>query len=232
VCGIEVGISLEGVDPEDHRFIVELCRGRNFLFYAVRSVADWCRKLAVELEDFFVHFVFPGPFGPTVHGGRAVVGRRGRAVLEIESVILNGQLSVYTIDNEPGNPEGISCEDIIPHELMHILDVRQRRSPSMYPWLQPGEGEWLDLFRHLWIDGHLEERGFPHFPREERIRELAEAVGKQKAETLASAWWGKPMTMHNAVKLGLDAGLTLEVDCPIAVWYEIIRDNFQSKEAQ
>lgn len=232
VCGVEVGVGLEGVEPKDHRLIIELCRRRNFFFHTVRSIVQWCDKLGVELDDFYVQFVFPAPFGPTVYGGRAIVGRRGRAVLEIESEILNGQLCVHTIDNDPRNPEKILCEDIIPHELMHILDVRQGRFPSIYAWWQPGEGEWLDLFRHLWIDGHLEERGFPHFPKEERIRELGEAVGKEKAKTLASAWWGKPMTMHDAVRLGLDAGLMLEPNCPIAIWYKNTRENYPSKEAQ
>jgi hypothetical protein len=198
----------------------------------VRSIVQWCDKLGVKLDDFYVQFVFPGPLYPTIYGGRAIAGRRGHAVLEIESEILNGQLCVYTIDNDPRNPGKIFCEDIIPHELMHILDVRQGRSPSLYHWFLPGEGEWLDLFRHLWIDGHLEERGFPHFPKEKRIRELGEAVGKEKGETLASVWWGTPMTLHEAVRLGLDAGLTLEPNCPIAVWYKNTRENYQLTEAQ
>ena len=117
------------------------------------------------------------------------------------------------------------CEDIVPHELMHILDVRQGRSPSVYPYVPPGQGEWLDLFRHLWIDGYLEQHGFPHLPREKRIRDLAEAIGTEKAETLASAWWGKPMTMRDAVRLGLDAGLALEQDSPMAIWWKNIKDS-------
>jgi len=231
-CGIEVGVGLEGVEPSDRRHILQLLRRRNFFFHTVRSIVQWCDKLSVKLDDFYVQFVFPAPLAPTIYGGRAIVGRRGRAVLEIESKIVNSQLWVYTIDNDPRNPGKIFCEDIIPHELMHILDVRQGRSPSVYPDVVRGEGEWLDLFRHLWIDGHLEECGFPHFAKEERIRALGKAVGKEKAETLASAWWGKPMTMHEAVRLGLDAGLTLEPNCPIAVWYKNTRENYQLTEAQ
>ena len=145
VCGIEVGIGLEGVETDYDRFVLELCRRGNYFLNSVRSIFQWCDKLGVELNDFHVQFVFPAALGPTLRGGRAVVGRRGRAVLEIEATILDGQLGVCTIDSDPLNRERIFCEDIVPHELMHILDVRQGRSPSLYPSVLPGEGEWLDL---------------------------------------------------------------------------------------
>jgi hypothetical protein len=38
------------------------------------------------------------------------------------------------------------------------------------------------------------------------------------AEALAADWWGKPMHLHDAVRLGLQAGLTLQ-DCPLLRWY-------------
>jgi hypothetical protein len=154
------------------------------LFRTVHSIVQWCDKLGVELDHFYARFVFPAPLYPSIYGGRAIVGRRGRAILEIEAAIFDGQLCVCTIDNDPLNRGKIFCEDIIPHELMHILDVRQGRSPSVYPDVVLGEGEWLDLFRHLWIDGHLEECGFPHFTKEERIRELGEAVARKKLKHL------------------------------------------------
>jgi hypothetical protein len=81
-----------------------------------------------------------------------------------------------------------------------------------------GQGQWIDLFTHLWIDGYLEQRGLPHIPKEERVRELAKEVGREKAKRVATAWWGKPMTLRDAVRLGLGAGLTIEPECPIAIW--------------
>jgi hypothetical protein len=219
VCGIEVGFYSDFEGKTRHS-LLELCRRKNLFTWAVRSILDWCRKLGVGTKHFHVQFVWPGSWGVRVHMGKAITGKRGHALLLLEADIFNGELCLYTIDYARNDPKKIFCEDIVPHELMHILDTRQGRSPSMFPFVLPGEGEWIDLFRHLWIDGHLERRGFPHFPKDERIRELSKRVGREKAERLASIWWGRPMTLHETVTLGLEAGLTLEADCPLAVWYK------------
>jgi len=219
VCGIEVGFYSD-FGGKERRSLLELCRRKSLFTSTVRSTLDWCRKLGVETKHLYIQFVWSSSLGLRVTNGKAITGKRGRAVLLLEADIVDGELGVYTIDCARNDPNKIFCEDIIPHELMHILDVRQGRSPSIVPFVLPGEGEWIDLFRHLWIDGHLESRGLPHAPKQERIRELCESLDTEKAERLASIWWGRPMTLHEAVTLGLQTGLALDADCPLAVWYK------------
>jgi hypothetical protein len=221
IYGVGVSVDLSGIyEQRVQRDILALCRKKGFFSWCVPRIVEWCKKLDIGLEDFYVQFVWPQPLGPSVSKGKAVVGRQGRALLQLECDLANSELCLYIIESDPSDVNRVLCEDIIPHELMHILNCRSGRWASVYPIVKTGEGEWLDLFAHLWIDGHLEERGLPHLPREERVRELAGRVGSAKAEGLASVWWGKQITMREAIQLGIEAGLTLKPDCPLAVWYD------------
>jgi hypothetical protein len=219
VCGIGVGVDL-GDYP---RHVLKLFQSKDFFRWQIEGIVEWCGKLGVELKEFYVQFVFPGmhlQFGQ----GKAIVGRRGRVLLQILSDLCGESLAIDDIVCEHNKPGQILCETVIPHELMHILQVRSGRSPSVYPFMLFDQGEWLDLLLHLWIDGDLEARGLPHLPKQLRVRQLAEEVGSEKAESLTAKWWGKSMTLHDAVGLGIQAGLPLKPDSPIAIWYRNLRD--------
>lgn len=82
----------------------------------------------------------------------------------------------------------------------------------------------MDLIRHLWIDGYLERKGLPHYSREGRVQESRDgldSIGKQTPEDefakLVQEWWGKPMTLKQAIELGLGLRFPLECGCPLEV---------------
>ena len=91
VCGIEVGFYSD-FGGKERRSLVELCRRKSLFTSTVRSTLDWCRKLGVETKHLYIQFVWSSSLGLRVTNGKAITGKRGRAVLLLEADIVDGEL--------------------------------------------------------------------------------------------------------------------------------------------
>jgi len=198
-----------------HRFVDEHCPYED-IHCQVRHVLKWMEKLQLEPRNFFIQFYMQRPLGRSGFLGRAVVGKRRRSLLIVEFCLFQGR---FAMEVDP------YCDDIIPHELMHIKDSLDGRSPTLFPFTFGESGEWIDLLRHLWIDGYLEALGFPHHRKEARLTELRqgmERAGKKITDSglaeVADTWWGRPMTLREAVGIGIAMGFSLERGS-LSRWY-------------
>jgi len=185
--------------------------------FVSQDVLPWLRRLRLNLREFFIQFVPERPFGGGFLGrGVCTANRRALLVMEFTNW-MPGHLALEV-------PDDVST--IVPHELMHIRDVLDGLSPAMYPAALPAQGAWIDLLRHLWIDGYLEQNGLPGMKKATRLAELevgpyqnAEKPSSKQLENVVEEWWGNPMTLKQAIDLGLRLGFPLESNCPIADWY-------------
>ncbi len=197
------------------RFVRKFCR-KTDVAREVRRILKWVYKLDLNLSKLYIQFVPEDILGGGF-GASGIAGNRRRALLRLE--FIPDPRGIAYVVNE-------GCEDIIPHELMHVKDVLDGRSPTIYPATLPGQGDWLDLIRHLWIDGYLDRMGLPHFPKSARLSLVAESlkeIGKRlsaaELSMLGETWWGKPMTLRNAIQVGLDLGFPLKKGCPMEKWF-------------
>lgn len=197
------------------RFVRKFCPKRSVV-WVVRETLKWVSRLGLNLNKLCIQFVPELMLGGGFMG-RGITGNRRRALLLLEFMLDQRGMAF---------PADEYVEDIIPHELMHIKDVLDGRAPTVYPGLLPGEGEWIDLIRHLWIDGYLEQLGIPHYKKEGRILQLAESlkdIGKglsaDELSMLVRKWWGKPMTLRDSIRVGLDLGFPLKKGCPMEKWF-------------
>lgn len=181
-------------------------------------------RLGMEATPLSIVFVEERMFGGGFIG-RGVCGKGHRALVMLEFVAHERGTLLTPM---PEDAEGATAgeDPILPHELMHIKDVVDGRSPSLYPFCRDDEGEWIDLFRHLWIDGHLEQLGFPHSKQDRRLEELVKAstmrgvnVSAGDLKAIVDNHWGKPVTLRQAVELGLGLGFALKPDCPMGRWF-------------
>ncbi len=230
VLGMEVGYSVEQEHLQDSEFsgsvesFVDTFCPFEDVSRVVKQTQDWISRLdlieaAICLE---LKATYRFPWGNTGFIGRGLAGLGRRALLTLEFIPKSeGEL---TIDVPYPGANGT---DVIPHELVHIKDVFEGRSPSMHP-LQ--EEAWVDLLRHLWIDGYLERIGGPHGSREMRARELVDGLGRVASvekevivDQVVDEWWGKPMTLREAVTAGLALGFTLERNGPMETWFQRTR---------
>lgn len=230
ILGLEIGYDVQAEDaaldpselPSDwfERYVQMYCPEKAATS-VVEDTQEWVSRLQLKLRRFSLQFVPERMFSSGFHRGRAVTGKDGKALLMLE-FIPDHRGMLFPADED--------CEDIIPHELMHIKDVLDGRSPTMYPFALSEQGGWVDLFRHLWVDGYLEERGLPHMSKDTRVSQIAEegkGFGKSFSRTelddLADVWWGRPMTLEQAIRTGLSLGFPLEKDCPLERWYSRAR---------
>jgi hypothetical protein len=224
VSGVEVGYDVQpeldyyrsrGKSIGMKRFINRFCP-KDAVQSVVRNTLKWISKLQFECDNFYIQFVPSRSFGGDFYA-RGVPGKRKRSLLMLEFII-DPRGMLIPVDDY--------CEDVIPHELMHIKDVLDCRSPTIFPYLIEEHGAWVDLFRHLWIDGYLDQIGLPHMPKKLRLKQINETLrycqkeaSLSKISKFCNQWWGKPMTFKEAIEIGLDFGLPLEKECPISKWY-------------
>lgn len=226
VRGIEVGYDIEPSDiyedqppPSDwlEKFIRQYCPRTTVHWYVMECV-KWITKLDIKLRHFYLQFQMERRLGDSGFMGRAVLGKNRRGLLILEFCVVRSQMAMEVDDD---------CENIIPHELMHLKDGLEGRSPTVFPFVDWDE-YWIDLIRHLSIDGHLEQLGFPHIRKEARVRQLRDGLAstgkqitdKQLRETV-EAWWGQNMTLRQAIDIGFRLGFTLKEISPFRRWYRL-----------
>ena len=131
--------------------------------------------------------------------GRAPVNRERDTVL----VILTKTPFVYKF----------GYEMVLWHQAMHAKDRWEHRFPSAHPLVHVGD--WLDVLWHFSIDGRLQNRGKPHYSREERVEEAIRVFQEsgqvdsvqEQVERLCHQLWGKEVTMAELLDVGEDLGL-------------------------
>jgi hypothetical protein len=224
ISGIEVGYDVSQDDlleldfPESVDDFLDMFCPLKSVELLVDKAAHWSSQLQLGAKNLYIQFVPTRAFGGGFVG-RGVTGRRNRGLLQLEfSLAVDGHLTF----EDPF--DGAEWGDVIPHELMHIKDVIDGRCPSIFPYQM--DCGWVDFFRHLWIDGHLERLGAPHARKETRVAELSGALlrlgtvlpGDRLAE-FSENWWGKPMNMREAIRLGLNFGFSLAEGGPLDSWF-------------
>jgi hypothetical protein len=224
IAGVQVGYDVDEDDLKDKNFsesceqFVEAFCPKPDVHQLVTDSRRWISRLRIKLNEFCIQLVPEQEFGGGGFMGRGVTGRRKRGLLILEFLPWrSGSLCLPSDEN---------CKSIIPHELMHIKDTVEGRSPALYPLGEPGDGAWIDFLRHLWIDGHLQQLGYPHITKESRVAELRDALAQtdstisdQEFSDFIENWWGKSMTLHQAIELGLGLGFKLNENCALQRWF-------------
>ena len=205
--------TLEGINS----FVTKYFSRENISSLVLDDIAKFCTKLEIDKKSISVIFRQEGSFLSGL--GQAIQDKNHKAVLLIDFVIMQEHETFGILGSH-------ECKNIIPHELMHIQDTFCGRSPSCHPIVLPEHGGWVDLFRHLWIDGHLEQLGLPSTRKEFRTAELRAGMKEYTGEVdethineIVDAWWGKPMTLKEAIELGLQCKFPLEKNCPMAEYF-------------
>ena len=130
--------------------------------------------------------------------GRAPVNRERDTVL----IILTKTPFVYKF----------GYEMVLWHQAMHTKDRWEHRFPAAHPLVHVGD--WLDVLWHFSIDGRLQNRGKPHYSREERVEEAITVFQEsgqvdsvqEQVERLCHRFWSKEVTMAELLDVGQDLG--------------------------
>lgn len=218
--GTRVGYDVPDIDGNRLEAFVNTYCPKVLVTQRINAIQKWAEKVGLKnLRRLDVQFALEREHGGGFLG-RGVAGENSEALLTLEFVKYEAGSFVMPLD--PEFPD----VDVIPHELMHIKDVADGLSPSIYPFVfGPGQGSWVDVFRHLWIDGCLEKQGLPHMPKAQRMKdvemELHECGKVLTPETKRSLeeQWGVPVSLMKAIKMGLSLGLPLQEGCSLEAWF-------------
>jgi hypothetical protein len=136
--------------------------------------------------------------------GRAPVNRERDTVL----IILTKTPFVYKF----------GYEMVLWHQAMHAKDRWEHRFPSAHPLVHVGD--WLDVLWHFSIDGRLQNRGKPHYSREERVEEAIRVFRRLgqgdstvgRIEGLCDELWGNEVSLLQLLDLGKSLGFSHKLE--------------------